>query len=94
MEKPLVESRHMNEMMVKLERMILGFGSHHSRGGRNEDVVIALVLLKSLVSLLLASMAKVIGLDRQALLSEFTEEIKDQYQIFDDLETSQKNKMN
>ena len=85
-----VEPRYILEIQAHIEKLISGFGKRHSSGQRNEDLVIVLMVLKGLTSSLLASMAKVIDLDKNVLLQQFIDEIKDQFQIFDEFERTQK----
>jgi hypothetical protein len=89
-----VEPRYIAEIQSHIEKLILSFGKLHSGGQRNEDCVIALMVLKGLVSGLLASMAKVIDLDKDTLLKEFVDEVKDQFEIFNEFERKEKKLMN
>jgi hypothetical protein len=76
-----------NDFMVQLERMLIGFGKANSIGNtKNEEIAIMLMILKSFVSVQLASIARTLNKPRDLLLSQMVEEIKYQYALFDELE--------
>jgi hypothetical protein len=82
-----VENRHLLEIQTHLEKNIMWFGKKHADVKvRNQDCVIALMVLKGLTACLLAGMAKTIGLDKDVMLEKFVEEIKDSFLIFDEFE--------
>ena len=85
-----VDPRYLGEIQEHIKDLMLKFGVRHTSGQRNEELVIALMVLKGVTSLLLASMAKAINLDKDVLLEQFVNEVKDQFQIFDEFERTQK----
>lgn len=82
-----IEQCHLLEIQSHLEKNIKWFAQKHAnRKVKNEDCVVMLMVLKGLVSCLLASLAKTINLDKNTLLSEFTNEIKEAFLIFEEFE--------
>lgn len=87
MKKVSVETKYFSELMDHLQKVTMEFGRRHSRGEKHEDIEIALLVVKSFTSLMVASIAKVLDdKPKEKLIELMMEEIKDQFFAFDELE--------
>lgn len=82
-----IEHRKFAELMTHLETCVKSFAKENTRGEKDEDMLIMLLCVKSFLSLMVASIAKVLDdKPKEKLLENMMEEIKDQFLCFDELE--------